>query len=70
MHKVGTKNGNVRREPRQHRLTDTQCLNRSLIGAGQKMFVVWRGQAENVPQTKRKSEMHGCDPFQKAPAWC
>ena len=68
MHEVGTKNSNVRREPRQHRLTDTERLDRSLIGAGEKMLVVQRGLAKNAAKEMWKSEMHGCHRFQKPPA--
>jgi hypothetical protein len=60
---VGAKDGDVRPELREHGPADTQGLNRLLVGAGQKVFVVRGGKPEDIAEKMRKSELHGGEPF-------
>ena len=63
MHEVGTEYSNVLLEPRQHRLADTERLKGFFVGTGEKVFVMRRGQAEDVAEDMRNGKRHGCDPF-------
>jgi hypothetical protein len=63
MHEVGAENGNVLLEPGQHGLADTKRLDRLFIRTGQQMFVVRRGQAEDVAENMGQGEMHRTTPF-------
>lgn len=63
MHEVRAQNSDVRLEPREYRLTDAECLDRGLIGAGEEVLVMRLGNAEDIAENMRKSERHGCNPF-------
>jgi hypothetical protein len=66
MHQVGTKGGDILLEPSQHGLAHAKGLDGFLIGAGEKVLIVRRGEAEDVAQNMRKRKAHGCDPFHYA----
>ena len=56
MHKVGAEDGDVLLEPRQHGLADTERLDGLLIGTGEQVFIMRRGQAEDVAKNVGEGE--------------
>jgi hypothetical protein len=53
VHEVWAEDGDVLLEPRQNWLADAKCLDGFLVGTGEKVFIVRRGQAEDIAKNRR-----------------
>jgi hypothetical protein len=63
MHQVGAEDGDVLLEAGQDGLADTEGLDGFLIRAGEQVFVMWHGPAENGTQALWQSNMHRVRPL-------